>query len=743
MGLFGGKKTYVASTVYNMAGPEIDRIDYLKSTVGSNVISNTKFTMADTIKECYLKGPGISTRSFHRWANREGNYSMVGIPTMTINSPSYSVPLIESEIPHDSGETVEVSSVHYGPGEYSYWAEQWVLENHQSDFNTNWVADYDFSTNTITITWVDGTTDQFNPIDMSSGENYYFVTYSLKNSTNFLGSYMWIYKVGSGNVIMDDMPVEQPLLGQFLPYIPIRIKNEFLSPTWHADHYETIKKAYKKATRGSKIDKLIEKIADNEDLEDIDFCYMVYGVSLNCLDNSARKYLFKFFDFLRTAEIVGEAEFQGWSGNLTTYQTVYHTQRLAIDDFRESGGTGGSSSDPMFTQETPTAPPIPVNRIRIRTFGTLETNFHMMIEWNAITKTSGTGLKEPGRKKGEVWWGGTTVIDSDEGALYFTDGVAEYLKENKQIELNWQKSDDEWETLTIKGLLHKNLIYDSKSVDIAAWDALEDTEESGFIVPIHYETLRSMSLIDSTQMMTAGTYLVFNSYKVVKQKWYQTGIFKIFVFIVIIVITTATMGAGGGLLGAAASIGAALGFSGFMAVLIGAIANAIAGMILMQILTVAGTAVFGEKLGMLIATIASVIAMSVGSSLMAGQSLATAWGNMMNAQNIISLTSSVGEGISGYINASTMEIQGRTQDLVEDYEKRSAELKQQYLEEFGYGRFVFDPNLLTNNNPYGLVEMAETFLDRTLMTGMDIAEMTNGMLSDFASLTLDTSTIDS
>jgi len=40
MGLFGSKKIYVASTVQNMAGDELKRPNYLKTTVIGNVIAN-------------------------------------------------------------------------------------------------------------------------------------------------------------------------------------------------------------------------------------------------------------------------------------------------------------------------------------------------------------------------------------------------------------------------------------------------------------------------------------------------------------------------------------------------------------------------------------------------------------------------------------------------------------------------------------------------------------------------------
>ena len=56
------------------------------------------------------------------------------------------------------------------------------------------------------------------------------------------------------------------------------------------------------------------------------------------------------------------------------------------------------------------------------------------------------------------------------------------------------------------------------------------------------------------------------------------------------------------------------------------------------------------------------------------------------------------------------------------------------MEQFGAGK-VIDPMAFTAAGQ-GKVESMDTFLSRTLMTGMDIAETTHSMLSEFAQLTL-------
>jgi hypothetical protein len=749
MGLFGGKKVYVASTVYNMAGPEEDRVDYLKSVVGSNVISNTRFSMPDVISKCYLEGPGIKARTFYRWALN--NYTDIGVPTTSIRGhPDLDHMTIQGAIPRNAGDEVQLQEINFGPPEFSYWAEQWMLENHPELIDTEWTSDID-AAGWIIITFADSTTATFDPNIILQGTGgrdfalYYYLTYLLKEAgeANFK-TRLYIYRMGAGdNPTLDEVPFEETARPGFLPVIPIRYENEFLSSTYMPEAYALAKKAYKKATSGGKLDDLIDKIADNDDLDDIDHAYMMYGVSLNALDNSARRYLFQFFDLLEGEQVYVETDYNVWYEDMLTWNHEIDKYRDTSSETPRLITYDDDPNDPDNNAYVP-YPHKKQNSFHVRPVGNIDIGFHMEIAWSYITKSSGSGLKKTGAKKGEVWLTTGIMHTQPNGDIVVGDSeLIQYARNaDSTIEIHWQKGDDYWETLTIVGLIHKNHIYKKKSVEITAKEALEDTEESGFIVPLHYETLREMSLIDATQMMTAGTYLVFNSYKVVKKKWYQTGIFKIFIFIAIIVISVVTMGAAApGLLGAAAAVGAALGFSGIVAIIVGAIANAIAAMILSQILMTVSVTVFGDKLGALIATIASAVAMTVGGSLMAGQTLSMAWGNMMNAVNILQLTSSVGGGISAYINASTAELMAKTQEIQEDYKQASNKIQQMMIEEFGYGRFEFDPNQLTNNNPYGLTETPQSFLDRTLMTGGDIADMTNGMLSDFASLTLDLNAI--
>ena len=178
MGLFSSKtKVYVASSVYNMAGDIKDRSNYLKTNVVGSVVSNTGFSMGETIPRAYLAGPGIRMRTFANWSRT--NYepyvgiaygSLVTVGTLDNN-------LIGTQIPRDADEQVAVQSAEIGFGDFMYWAEQWVFDNRPSRQLGEFEADY--VNGQIIITYTDdGTQDVFTPVDYNQSQLYLYVVYN-------------------------------------------------------------------------------------------------------------------------------------------------------------------------------------------------------------------------------------------------------------------------------------------------------------------------------------------------------------------------------------------------------------------------------------------------------------------------------------------------------------------------------------------------------------------------------------
>jgi hypothetical protein len=244
-----------------------------------------------------------------------------------------------------------------------------------------------------------------------------------------------------------------------------------------------------------------------------------------------------------------------------------------------------------------------------------------------------------------------------------------------------------------------------------------------------------MSLAKSTQMMTASTFVVFNSYKVVKQKWYQTGIFKIFIFVLMIVIIVVFPPAGGA---AAAGLGAlaaaAVGLTGILAIIVAVAINALVAMIISKILGMIATKLFGEKWGAIIGAVLTMVAMVAMGPLTAGQGLSAVWANMMNPINIIGMTNAVMGGVQGYMQASAAQWGQKTQNMMESYEKQMREIQEKLADLLGNSRGTINPMQLTDAGSL-FIESEAQFLARTLMTGTDIANMTLDMLNNMSDYT--------
>lgn len=543
---------------------------------------------------------------------------------------------------------------------------------------------------------------------------------------------VFIYQRDSGNPILDAMFVSDADSGAFFPFSPIRQYNSMISTSNRPDIYKANKKAIKKAT-GGKYDEIVKGLQTSASLKDIDHGFLVHGVSLNTKEKAARKYLYKFFQFVFANGAGGVGEFNTWK----IQWNLANQSKLNWKSWFDAQGNPG---DPLFGNPEPTEIPYPAMPMRSLRVSSGAFNYNMSVKWSALSETVIAGLGKVGAKVGDVWLTVGATQNYDE--LLHTAGIYDGRSTAVGlITITWQDKANSHRVMSVWGLRHGNLVYKGKAVVHTAWEALTETEESGFIIPLHEGIFRELSIKDATQMSTACTYMVLNCYTVVKQKWYQTTLFKIVVIIIIIVVSVFTAGAGAapaaGLLGTAAAVGAALGFVGLAAVIVGTIANALAAMLLSMLIMKASTALFGEKVGAVIGTIASIAAVSYGSGISSGQGFSASYGDMMSAQNIMKLTVAAGDGYTGYLKAENQEIINKSITLMDDFSTKSKEISLMYAQNIGPVGTTFNPIELTDSGKL-FPETPNMFLSRTLLTGSDISGMTNDMIGNFVAVTTST-----
>lgn len=552
---------------------------------------------------------------------------------------------------------------------------------------------------------------------------------------------IFIYKKDTGNSVLDGIIGSTLDAGNFLPFVPVYIDNKFPSKTYLPEIYSASKKAYRRFSRGQMLSKVTKQLKKNESLPDIDYTFCVFGVSLNVVEMACKEYLFMFFDYMRNQYAGQLGSFEQW---LVEFDAAKASQ-LAYDAWLMAQGNEGN---PLNGTPAPIILPYPkLPEIKIRTYSDKAVlGYDQSVSWSGIKKETFTGLGNPTAKKKDYWIEeGPTVSRSELVSQNYGDGGTTLVDGNtKNVETLYffhQNENNQYERLTLLNLKHRNIVFEGHYTEVTGKQALNDPEESAFIVPLHEIIYKEMPLISSTQMTTACSFLVFNSYVVKKVRWYQKGIFRVLIVIAAIAISAysggTSLGATSGILGTNGAVGAAAGFASgsLVAAIAGAALNAIASLIVFNIISGVAMNVLGAEFGAILAAVAMVLLQNPALLDSFGSSLSTGFSQLLRADNMLKLTDAVGQGMQ----AANVGLAKQMQTDVANYNSQASAVRKQFFEQFGdSANFSAAPYLLNQaSTPTIAIESLDAFLSRTLLSGTDIASLSQSLLSDFAAVTLD------
>lgn len=588
----------------------------------------------------------------------------------------------------------------------------------------------------------------------------YFVTLTtieVVENRNIDGFKTFIYRKGTGKPVLDNLISNVNLADdkEFYPMLPLRIDNHSLRHPGFTDLYDETKKAFRRATNES-VNKVLDQIEENDDLDDIDYAYLTYGCALNVKDMSARRYIYEFFKEMSqyqnsNSQTIGDfqAEITRYNAQVSTYKS-YLTQLAAMNEFSDWSTLPPKPDEPRLNMPKSTTIRLTTDKIT-NTSDSSQNGFDFRTTWSHIKEDIKSGNFQFTKEDGSFGWAEKGDVDIRKGTPitwsrytggeYKNAGVAIAMQEDVQEQMDVTiireyLGNNTYREMVIYGLLHQNYIYGGKSVDTTADEALDDNEVSGFLVPLHYPTLRNMNIIDYTQIATANAHIVFNSYEVVKQKWYENFFLMILVMVVVIAVAAflapGLFAGAGGILGGNAAFGASIGLTGTAAVVAGAVANYLASIIVTQLISYVSTAVFGDKWGTIIAQIAM---MAMGGGFSGGFSLS----------NIMNLANTLANGYAAYTQASIAEDFEDLEKTRQEYEKEMERI-QNLIDGLGGNDLNFDPLSLTDS-VYGngsrsggsrgyLPETADEFIRRTTMTMSDVIEISTGVVTDFVQVQL-------
>jgi hypothetical protein len=561
---------------------------------------------------------------------------------------------------------------------------------------------------------------------------------------------IWIYEIGTGNATLDALYAAQPEDDSpgYYPFIPIRLNNESITEDVFEDLYTESKKAYKRATggpmKGNSLDKIIEEVEDNPDIGDIDYSYVQWGVSVNVFDPACRRYMYEWMSNMVAYQNSSPSTMNTFKNVVTNYDAMKATYNAWVTAQNTFG-------HPLYGTPKPPQPVIsepPSTTVRLAADHPQLGGFDNRFTWVNITETTHTGLGKAGAKEGDIWFedGESLSWTVQSGFLGRDSGSFSYSPRSlDQMLLYKQTGDNTYSVLTIWGMVHENFIYGGKAVRTTLKEGVNDNAESVFIVPLHAPTVRSLGVKDFTQMALSNTFITFNSYLVVKKKWYQTFLGMLLIVIAIVVVAAliapAAVGGASGVFGTNAAVGAGLGLSGTGAVVAGAVTNAIAAVVIAQAVGVASVAIFGEKWG---AIIGAIVNFAISFGVANGFSNLTLT-NMMNPQTILQFSNALANGYAGFVQAEIGEINAEMEENQDAYEKATKDLNDLMRSMGLTNDLIFDPLSLTNSvkgNDSGsqsgtyLPETLDQFIGRTTMTGSDVVDITLSMVSDYSDLQL-------
>jgi hypothetical protein len=390
-------------------------------------------------------------------------------------------------------------------------------------------------------------------------QNRVIINYSRNGGRSVRESYEQGGMSNRLNIMLRDL--DHPTSGTF-PCIVIKKNNVYLNDNkftgtdWHTSSAYKTSKTYGKRM-GINVDDVIKLVKSNASDKDIDYVFVQPGIRLGSHNQPVVEYLYNYFNRLRVINDDGKPAFDSW---------------VAANNYATNGHH-------VVPKQRATS--CPAQSIHIYDPDAQSNTLDMEIAWRYINYSEKSGtLASP--------W----VIECGDYeevmAKYPLSRVqAEEKYETTKLYIRKRLTSVTYAEIVVCGLRHENYIYKGHSVQSGCWAAFNDIDSddgSGFMIPLDYTVFITLSARERLQLSQEAMHIVFNCYVARKQKWYETGWFKLVLFIIMIVVIVLTWGtATPYVTGAYTSITAALIAAGISATLAAALAMLIVAVIMVAI----------------------------------------------------------------------------------------------------------------------------------------------------------------
>ena len=365
--------------------------------------------------------------------------------------------------------------------------------------------------------------------------------------------------------------------------------------TWKATAKYKTTKGYARRL-GVDLVGLTKAIKENPDENQIDYVFVQPGTIISSPNQCAMEYHFNYFNRLRLSMPDNKPAFDAWFAKVGLLLSKDEANRC------------------------------PSQSIRIRDPDDENNCVNMEIAWRYMTYEVKSGaLVKPYEME-------ASRADSGIQEVLFRSGRA-----SKSVQYDFTKlfirkqlTIDTYAELMICGLWHENYVYKGKSVKSGVWDAFNDPDGdfgTGFIIPLEIEVYMTLSGREQLQLAQEALHVIFNSYKVVKEKWYETGIFQVFMVIIAVVVVVVSWGT----------------LSGVVSGVYGAVSGALGGVIASATILAAVAAVITALI--VVGTIVTVQLVAKEAGEWAAEQWGPVWGAIVSIAVTIALTWGIGMGL--------------------------------------------------------------------------------------------------
>ena len=476
----------------------------------------------------------------------------------------------------------------------------------------------------------------------------------------------------------------------YFPSIRFRVDNEDVMHEKYegTEHYEATKKIC--SLMGIDALEIRNTVNDNKSIKDIDYAFLQAGANMNTESQAEMDYLFRFWDMCHDRQTATETDLTAWEALGYENRPKPLTNTLTIKDPQYGNGA-----------------------------------YDITIQWDWVKKTVVDGKISPTAKLHQLDMIRGTTVQYD-----FTSSTTRYMMDSTVVTIRKQINATQYEQIEISGAIHKNDVYQGKTVETLAADARSNPKDNeGFIIPLHMGIFNSMPLTRRTQLAQECLYMVFNCYVKTKQKWYQTSAFKIILAIILIIVIVVTWGAAStaavGAWGAVAtSVAATVGISVALAAML---LSALTGLLVSYLLgkwKAGFVSVFGEKwAGVVMAIISIVVSAYTGG-------ITTSEGWLQTAVQIIDIATQLFTAYAKGVMITRQHDYDAFMDQAEEDKKLLEKLSSEF---FGDNDLVSIDYLLRLQKTLR-EDSPTTFLSRTLMTGSDVVDITLGQISEMVTM---------